>query len=891
MERSQHQSSFRSGLVESTFSANSTTITGHPSHLDPTATQDVFPATSEINVDQESRTKSTKGLSPGDSLQDEAAPATTVDFELDLNLLAAHPDHIDWESYFPSTVGDNASNLPLELINMNDDNFKLESVEQASNASVTQPESLFWAGFLFDCDGDAAVEQPWEQKLCNLCPQSDRRFSTGFQAGFKDGTSSEAPLDTKLSVPAISQETQSLPWFPIAPYVSLIPQTHFAGAQEPNSASQNTIDADADLLAPAVEDLPDFFGIYGSPGRELNGSLPGAFELPDSSPALGLLQDLHLIGGKSQPTTGVDVKLSHQLLLLSTGNDPFQIRQQRRIAWNGFPSAGRVAVAGSSEPNPESERRAVLKSPRRLSRAYRGDATQNQPDKSRIQQKNRYIENSAYTPLTQAPETWDIFEYTKDGELEPSSLFSAEEINRFLFTHPLHQGHHDLKESQLKLRVHKTPYSSAKRFPNGLMCRFGDCPMRTINQGHLLVVVDELSVQHPDHDHFLNAAYFHLWCIERYCDFPKMCAKLNVSAEGRNARKEEGRKNKFCLALADEKKVVEDFVEACCANARRGTGGNPWVTHCPDQQTNGCPHFDQQSPPYQGTLCHQLTIAKLHYGGQGRINLRKEREDKAGYEGANITRHLGDLSKEAELRKYSRSHKNQNQLKSNPRNERIYRANGDETEEEKQTGRNHSERICLSTHQRPAELKPEQVHERKRNRGEGDDDLIRDHGIAQVYKKPKHGVDLITPGLNVDGSSGPWSRIDEFENTVDLGGDEYGMGICVAGTPRISPLTTLPHKSQKPQLQLQITTTDPPQDGRSAATDGLSSTIAEDESEGEIELKILAAQRRKRALEIEDAKDSLEEIRLRKFRLEKRAREGRDGDKDGSGSKRKRQRV
>ena len=316
--------------------------------------------------------------------------------------------------------------------------------------------------------------------------------------------------------------------------------------------------------------------------------------------------------------------------------------------------------------------------------------------------------------------------------------------------------------------------------------------MRTINQGQLLIIVDELSVQHPDHDPFLNAAYFHLWCIERYCNFPKICSTLHVSAEGRAVPREGGR-NRFCLS-PEEERVVEDFVQAC----RRGIGENlnPWVANCPDQQTNGCPHYDQPSQQYKGTLGHQLAITKLHYGGQGRINLRKVRENRAGYEGANIIRHLGDLSKEAELREFSRSHKNQNQLKSNPK-----------------TGRKFGT---------------------KRNIDESEYGQSSDCEIVQANKKPK----LDTRDLDFD------------------------------------------------------TTTSPSQGSLFKAADRRGSTTPEDESEGEIKLQLLAAQNRRRALEIEHAIATEDAF---KFKLEKiykkRARDEGDDDGDGDGSWIKRQRT
>lgn len=576
--------------------------------------------------------------------------------------------------------------------------------------------------------------------------------------------------------------------------------TQIASTHEPINISLNTVDP-ADLLGHAVEDFSDLLGTSDHPGCDLNGSFPDNFELPDNQQGLNFLQDLQVIGSASP---------------------------------------------GSSEQIQETKLPAVLTNQLRLSKDYQST------------KRKQYMPNRAYETLEQAPKTWDIFQYTIDGELDPSRLFSADEINRYLMTHPLNLGHQNPKESQLKLRVHRTPAASAKRFPHGLWCRFKDCPMRTINQGQILVMVDELSVQYPNHDPFLNAAYFHLYCMERYCSFEEICANLNVTAKGRDARWEDGRKNRFCLG-GEEEKVVEDWVEACRARDRR----KPWVANACSDQPNACPHYDPSSLAYKGTLCHQLTVTKLHRGGQGRITLRKDREDRAGYEGANITRHLGDLSKEAELREFSRCHRNQNQLKPNPKTGRHYRADGDAIREEEQSDDSHSESDLQQTHQMQY-----QVHGTKRNRDEHDDAQTLGHDIVPAHKKPM--LEMPT-----------WRDNEE---------------IYPAGTPGTPPRATLTPKSGGRHSQLQMTAASLSQDGRSASISGHGLTAWEDESEGEMELEILAAQRRRRLLEIEDAKDREKECRLKKLKLQegkqkKRAREGGEDDVYVTDSKEKRQRV
>ena len=708
-----------------------------------------------------------------DNLQGEFIPTEVVELGRDLDCLIDNldfdydPDHIDWDSYLRSTV--------------DHDKYAPEAFRELHGSY----------------DGDLAKDSP-EQAFDELAAQADNHSIPEFPHNLNDEVPAEQPLDETLVVSATQWETHSPPG-------------------PPNHSNDWT------SLEESLEINP--FGVSNFLGCDLN--LQANFDLPDNPSGLNFLQSLQLVG--RQPAKSPDVGHIPQQLPLSIGSSTIQGYRSRTVAWDGTFSKKRVAVGGSSELNPEIESRAELTDLRRLSKVYRGGAHQRQPDRFPVQSNKAYVENIAYTPLKQAPEKWDVFEYTKDGELDPSRLFSAEEINRLLFNHPLHRGHRNLKESPLRLRVHKTPAASAKRFPNGLKCRFADCPMRTINQGQLLIVVDELSVQHPDHDYYLNAAYVHLWCIERFCNFPEICAKLNVSTKGRDPRKESGRRNRFRLTLSEEEMVVRDYVEAC---TNSGLGGNPWVARCPNEQTNGCPHYEQQNLPYRGTLCHQLTVTKLHYGGRGRINLRKHREDRAGYEGANITRHVGDLSKEVELRDFSRSHRNQNQLKPNPKTVRYYR----DIEEEEPPNYRHS------TPSRPQTYQP---HSRNQYGNEPANDQTLDQVTVEAANEPRHhGLQLTIPQWDLDPSDLVDSKDEGLQYTMDLDSDYHDQDICKA----------------------------------------------------EIQLEMLAAQRRRRQLEIEDAKDKEEECRLRKLKLQKadgkkRARGDGEDDGDRTDSREKRQRI
>ena len=785
-------------------------MAGHMSDPDPTQIQIPIFATSEIETNRESRTFGIQELTSPDTSHNDFTPATAMGFGLDLQFFNEYPDLndvMDWKCCYPFGEDDHAPEVSQEPNGFDDEDHEEKFVEPEVDTLFAQPESDDLSAFSYNFDYGAIAEQPWDKAY----------------------------------------------------------EPQLTSARELNLVTQGIFHP-ADSLTCAVGDFSDLLGIPENAGYDLNGHFPGDFELQDNLTGMNFLDDLKLIGRDSQPAIKPDDGYSIPDFPHSTDNITIQDCRTRRVAENTISSANSVALAKNSELDLRNENPVVLIRSRRLPEGNLGDPNQKQPDvpRIRIHRNKCYIENSAYTPLDEAPKTWDIFEYTKDGELDPSRLFSAEEINRFLLTHPLHQGYRNLKESPLKIRVHKTPASSAKRFPNGLFCRFKACPMRTINQGQLLVIADELSIEHPDHDLYLNAAYFHLWCMERYCDFPAICASLDVTTKGRDSRKEPGRKNRFVLG-DEEERVVEDFV-VCSTNGRRGA----WVARCPDQQTSGfCPHYDPQSLTYKGTLCHQLTLTKLHYGGQGRINLRKDREEKAGYQGANIFRHLGDLGKEAELREFSRTHRNQNQLKEHPKTERCYR-NDDDIRQKQQLG--HYEPSERQEHRLPASVSPHLVHGTKRMREERDDSQNLERDMVHVHKKQRHlGFKMPVWNLNQFHKPGLDTRAGA-EDTVDL--------------PSISPRIVLTSQSQRTPLQLQRNSRSPTQDGRSATMIGLRSSTLEDESEGEIELAILAAQRRRKELEMEVAKDREEECRLRKLKLQrtnekKRAREeGHDEEYD-----------
>lgn len=286
-------------------------------------------------------------------------------------------------------------------------------------------------------------------------------------------------------------------------------------------------------------------------------------------------------------------------------------------------------------------------------------------------QKNR--SNPMYTPKTRyshvphPSQDWSCFKYSKDGELKPSRLYSVEEIDRYLWKHPLNQQASDKKSSELILRIHRNPPRSRGRFPtmHSHRCRFEDCPATngTINQGHIVVSLCEMDVSHPNHDPFIEAGWVHLYCLESFTDFPKICAELNIRADMRELPKEDRGKNLMKFGTLAEAKLVDKFIKAC-QNGRRPVS-------YPEQ-------VDGEEYEYEGTLCHRLACRKVKKEPGTYAIQRAARKTLAGYQGSNIGTHMGDLVVEAELRGNTRRHKNQNSNLENPKALRAYRKQEDE---------------------------------------------------------------------------------------------------------------------------------------------------------------------------------------------------------------------
>ena len=277
----------------------------------------------------------------------------------------------------------------------------------------------------------------------------------------------------------------------------------------------------------------------------------------------------------------------------------------------------------------------------------------------------RYKPNDQYTHPSQPPASWGgCFKYTKDGELLPQKLFSAEEITQYLFKR-------EPNARPVSLLVGRNPPNSRSRYPSvhSHRCRLQSCPAtnNSIGQGTIAVTfVEDLD---PDHDPFLNAGYVHLFCLEKFCDFPRIVAQLEIFPDTRALLKEPRGKNQMRLGTLAEEKVVNRFIRACKAG----------------QVPEDYPHFDQENRPYEGTLCHKMALQKL---ARTSVSVKEQwdmREKLAGYKGSTLKYHLGNLEVEAVTRLLTRQHANQRQLLLKPKHTRKYRngkAGGNNSEDD-----------------------------------------------------------------------------------------------------------------------------------------------------------------------------------------------------------------
>ena len=182
--------------------------------------------------------------------------------------------------------------------------------------------------------------------------------------------------------------------------------------------------------------------------------------------------------------------------------------------------------------------------------------------------RNGYNASTAYPVLPTVLKEWNIFRYNSWGELEPGMSYSASDIERYLFKHPLHKATADgnLQTSRLRLWIQRVPQNSIQRCgnPHSLLCRFRACRFKDnfIQGDSRRVVFDEQSHKSDRVNPLHNAGYVHLRCLEEFLDFPKICAKLNIRPEDRKLPYEPYGMNGMLLTI-HEYEYSNMFINFC----------------------------------------------------------------------------------------------------------------------------------------------------------------------------------------------------------------------------------------------------------------------------------------------------------------------------------------
>ena len=271
----------------------------------------------------------------------------------------------------------------------------------------------------------------------------------------------------------------------------------------------------------------------------------------------------------------------------------------------------------------------------------------------RIRTRILFQPEKVYSKLDSRPAAWNNFSYNEDGELKAGQMFTVEEVYTYLYHHPLHtlsNGQFNPKKGGLKLWIQRNPADSKNRYGESCSsrCRFKDCIAENhlIGQGQARVCWDELSCRGQNLDPFHNAGYVHLWCLERFMDFPQICQTLQVKVENRILVHEPNAKNRMMLRSAQEIREAERFIRKC----EQGK--------VPDSY----PHFQTANRPYENTLNYTLCVKKI---ASETPSIRKNREDR-GNRLSTLSWHKGDLEMETKHRVASRRTENQIRRKSPP---------------------------------------------------------------------------------------------------------------------------------------------------------------------------------------------------------------------------------
>ena len=265
-----------------------------------------------------------------------------------------------------------------------------------------------------------------------------------------------------------------------------------------------------------------------------------------------------------------------------------------------------------------------------------------------------YHAEDYYKSLQQPPRRWGPFKYTIHGELNPRQTYSVEEIKSYLFKHPLHQTPqgYNPKKGGLILWIQRHPADSARRYPDkdhSSRCRFTQCfsHKNLIAQAAYRVAFDEQTCQRSNHNPMHNAGYVHLYCLERFFNFPEICKNFDVRVEQRCLPKEPRGINRMKMSNSAEDELATKFIRSCEEDKVPAT--YPPATGLDDYQ-------------FFGSLVNLLTLKKIEKEPPKTRQQREERGERQSV----VSMHQGDLVKESRNRLKSRALCHQTRRKCTP---------------------------------------------------------------------------------------------------------------------------------------------------------------------------------------------------------------------------------
>ncbi|KAL2884414.1 hypothetical protein SGCOL_000360 [Colletotrichum sp. CLE4] len=240
-----------------------------------------------------------------------------------------------------------------------------------------------------------------------------------------------------------------------------------------------------------------------------------------------------------------------------------------------------------------------------------------------------------YDSLHEAPAPWGghdhtkpMFQYNKEGELQPNLRFTREQILYYI-------RERKQRGLPLTLWIQNVPHGCKTRVGDDRLraCRWSGCPAYkgTILKGFWRVCFDERpETSGKQHDPYHNAGYMHLWCMDRCFDLLEIAQAFDLKPDTRYFEKEE--RNPMAMTR-DHDELVMEFEDW---HTSQQAAYEEWQRSSETNKMMGLPVQNRQVGR-EAKLWYVLTTKHLALETPVRSNMRKKRN------GISIDKHKGDL--------------------------------------------------------------------------------------------------------------------------------------------------------------------------------------------------------------------------------------------------------